>query len=59
MTEQRLLTRPEVAKIVGLGVRTLERWARQGIGPVPVKAGPRAVRYRREDVDAWLNGLPE
>lgn len=52
--EQDLLCRRDVAHLYGIGVRTLERWARQGIGPKPIKMGPRLVRYRRSDVEQWL-----
>jgi hypothetical protein len=33
--------------------RTLERWRQTGDGPRFVRVG-RAVRYRRSDLDAWL-----
>ncbi len=52
--DEQLLLRSEVAGIYQLGVRTLERWARQGIGPAPVRIGPRAIRYRRSDIVRWL-----
>ncbi|WP_369294095.1 helix-turn-helix transcriptional regulator [Micromonospora sicca] len=42
-----------------VSVRTLERWAQQGIGPRPVKAGPRFVRYRASEVEAWLDQAQE
>ncbi|MFF0243970.1 helix-turn-helix transcriptional regulator [Streptosporangium sandarakinum] len=53
--EHDLLRRRDVAHICGVGVRTLERWAKQGIGPQPLKMGPRLVRYRRGDVERWLS----
>ena len=40
-----LFTRRETAKILKTSEPTLERWASLGIGPRPVKVGPRAVRY--------------
>jgi hypothetical protein len=40
-----LYTRPEAAEYLRKGVPTLERWARLGIGPKPLKVGPRDVRY--------------
>lgn len=40
-----LYTRPEAAKYLRKSVPTLERWAKFGIGPTPVRVGPRDVRY--------------
>jgi len=40
-----LYTRPEAAKYLRMSVPTLERWAKLGIGPKPIKVGPRDVRY--------------
>jgi predicted DNA-binding transcriptional regulator AlpA len=55
VTEQDVyLRRGDLADELDVGVRTLVRWAQQGYGPAPVKIGPRAVRYRRRDVAAFL-----
>ena len=40
-----LYTRSEAAEYLRKAVPTLERWARIGIGPKPLKVGPRGVRY--------------
>ena len=40
-----LLTRREAAEYLRKSEPTLERWARLGIGPKPMKVGPRSVRY--------------
>ncbi|MEU6373932.1 helix-turn-helix transcriptional regulator [Streptomyces sp. 7R007] len=53
MTAQ-FLTRAQTAELVGVSVRTLERWARAGIGPTPRKHGPRLVRYDRDEALAYL-----
>jgi excisionase family DNA binding protein len=49
-----LLTRDEVAELARVHRRTLDRWAAQGIGPQPVRHGPRLIRYRRREVEEWL-----
>ena len=37
------------------GKRTrLEQWRHAGIGPPYIKVGPRVVRYRRADLDAYI-----
>ena len=49
-----LLTPDQVATALGLSHRTLAAWRSSGRNPLPyVKVGSR-VRYRRQDVAAWL-----
>ncbi|MBN7314511.1 MULTISPECIES: helix-turn-helix domain-containing protein [Mycobacteroides] len=43
----------ELAEHLGVPVRTLAEWRYRGNGPRFAKVG-RHIRYRREDVDAWL-----
>jgi len=52
-----LLTNAEAASMLGIKPNTLEIWRCKGRGPrfikfLPSKQAP--VRYRREEVDAWL-----
>ena len=48
-----LLSPREVAEFTGLSVHTLAVWRTKNEGPRYVKTG-RFVRYRSEDLDAWL-----
>ena len=48
-----ILRTTEAAQYVGLQKSTLEAWRVRGSGPVFVKLG-KAVRYRKEDLDAFL-----
>jgi hypothetical protein len=50
-----LLTRREAAQYLRKSVPTLERWAREGIGPKPVKVN-RTVHYRLCDLRAAARG---
>ena len=51
---EELLTPPQVAKIVGLDVRTLSNWRSSGAENLKfLKIGGR-VRYALEDVQEWL-----
>jgi len=54
-----IATRAQVAKFTQTSVPTLARWAVEGVGPKVTRLGMRAVRYRREDVLAWLEGSAE
>lgn len=52
--ERRLMTRAEVAQLLGISENTLRQWRYRGIdGPRSFRAGG-AVRYRREEVLRWL-----
>jgi predicted DNA-binding transcriptional regulator AlpA len=48
------LTRDELAELAGVHRRTLEYWAARGLGPRPIKHGPKLIRYHRGEVQAWL-----
>jgi excisionase family DNA binding protein len=48
-----LLTQQQLADELQVSVRTLERWRQEGSGPAFIQVG-RSPRYRRADVDAWL-----
>lgn len=45
---------PDTAAYIGRSVRTLEQWRYRGEGPPYIKVG-KAPRYRRSDVDRWLD----
>ena len=48
-----LLTQQQLADELQITVRTLERWRQEGTGPAFIRVG-RSPRYRRADIDAWL-----
>lgn len=53
-----LLTEAEVARLLGLSPRTLRRWRHANrSGPPFVYIGGR-VRYRRDELEAWLESQP-
>lgn len=51
--DDELLTTAELAAELKVSPRTLQRWRAEGSGPPMVRVG-RGVRYRRRDVNAWL-----
>jgi predicted DNA-binding transcriptional regulator AlpA len=48
-----LLDEKQVAKLLRVSLASVRRWRQHKVGPTYIKAGA-CVRYRREDVDAWL-----
>lgn len=52
-----LLTTVEAAKYLQVSWRTMQDMRRKGVGPTPVILGYRTIRYRREDLDAWAEGM--
>jgi predicted DNA-binding transcriptional regulator AlpA len=54
---QALLTECEVAKITGMSLASVRRWRLLKQGPKYLKIGA-AVRYKPEDILAWLESRP-
>jgi len=52
-----LLTDKEAAALCGIGVTTLWNLSRSGEIPSPVKVGPRSTRWRRSDLQKWIQSL--
>lgn len=50
---EKLLDAGTVADILGVPLTTLYAWRTRGGGPPGMRVG-RFLRYRREDVEAWL-----
>ena len=50
---ERLFSPEEVAGYLGVPVKTLFQWRYKGVGPRALRVG-RHLRYRAEDVEAWL-----
>ena len=56
-TQEKLLNEHDVARITGLSVASVRRWRLLRQGPKFLKLGS-AVRYRSEDLAAWLSSRP-
>ncbi len=54
----RLLTVLEVIKTVGFGRSQLYRKIASGDFPAPVKVGQKSIRFRDDEVNAWIANLP-
>jgi len=49
-----LMNEHEAADYIGHSVRALQNWRVRGGGPMFAKISRRSVRYRRCDLDAWV-----
>ncbi len=55
MTEQEhALTSKQAARYIGISESALRLWRTDGVGPRYFKAGEKLIRYRRADLDAWI-----
>lgn len=55
MTEQQItLTPKKAASYLGISEAALRLWRSRGEGPRFFRAGEKLVRYRRADLDAWI-----
>ncbi|PKY11545.1 hypothetical protein B1757_03835 [Acidithiobacillus marinus] len=55
MSDDIIQRNPEVQFRVKASRSTIYAWVKQGIFPKPVKIGPRAVGWRKSDIDEWLS----
>ena len=54
-----ILRRNEVEKATGLGRSTIYAKVAAGEFPSPMKLGRRAVGWRSDDIEKWLNDMQE
>ncbi len=52
-----LLSKKEVARKVRLSVRTIERYVALGKFPAPIRFSCTCIRWRRQDIDDYLQCL--
>jgi len=51
---QQTLTPIQAAKYIGISEAALRLWRSEGKGPRHFKAGEKLVRYRKADLDSWI-----
>jgi predicted DNA-binding transcriptional regulator AlpA len=57
--EPLLVDRRALARLLSVGVATLDRWRSSGRVPQPLVLSPACVRWRLDEVRAWLDaGAP-
>ena len=52
--QQSTLTPIQAAKYLGIREGALRLWRSEGKGPRHFRAGEKLVRYRRADLDSWI-----
>ncbi len=57
MTEDNLLSPDQVAGILGVNTKTLTRWRGKQFGPRAIRLTQRIIRYRRSEVDDWIDQI--
>ena len=57
--EPHFLRIASVVRVTGLGRSTIYRLMSADMFPYPVRLGPRAVAWRRSDVDRWSATRPQ
>jgi hypothetical protein len=51
-----LITPAQAADLLRVRAKVLERWRGTGEGPAFVRLSSKTIRYRREDIDAFVAG---
>ena len=51
---QHAFSEREAGKYLGISAATLRLWRTKGTGPRHFKAGEKLIRYRRVDLDRWI-----
>ena len=54
MIEQQSLTTKNAARYIGVSEAVMRVWRADGRGPRYFKAGEKLVRYRRIDLETWI-----
>lgn len=54
MDEESVLTARQAAQYVRVSEAALRLWRADGRGPRYFKAGAKLIRYRRRDLDSWI-----
>lgn len=55
MTDIVLMTQAQAAKYLGTTVGTLNTWRHYGKNPIPFIRWGNRIKYRKADIDNWLN----
>ena len=51
----KLYTKEEVAEFIGIHVRTVDKWRKEGRGPRFIEIEGATIRCRRDDLMEWID----
>lgn len=54
MEQEHTYAPPQAARYIGVSDAVLRLWRSQGTGPRYYRAGVKLVRYRKADLDRWI-----
>ncbi len=54
MEQEHTYAPPKAARYIGVSDGVLRLWRSQGKGPRFYRAGEKLIRYRRSDLDTWI-----
>lgn len=54
MNARHMMTTIDAAMLIGVAKQTLRVWRHEGKGPKFYRYSSKCIRYRRADVDAWI-----
>jgi len=57
-SSSRIVRLPTVMRMTGLGRSTIYRMIARQQFPGPVRIGDRAVAWRQDELDSWINARP-
>jgi len=52
--QQNVFSERDAARYLGVSPSVLRLWRSEGTGPVYFRAGLKLIRYRRVDLDSWI-----
>lgn len=55
MDDDKILSRKDAAKFLGVAVITMDTWRARGEGPPYLRVGPRRIAFRQSDLERWLD----
>jgi prophage regulatory protein len=58
-TNEEVLRKPQIRKIVKASDATIWRWEKAGKFPKRIKIGPNSVGWLKSEIDEWLQNLAE
>ena len=56
--EKAILREKEVCEYISVTRAVLNTWRREGTFPSPIRLGTKAIGWKRQDIDNWIESRP-